>query len=68
MKKEIDVQVTERIISLTTEIEYGHRWDWCSSHYTPMKLSWLRPRRHFYYDPLTEVYIGRPAADHIGNL
>lgn len=56
MKKEIDVHVTERIIGLATEIEYGHRWDWCSSHYTPLKLSLLRPRRHFYYDPLTEVY------------
>ena len=27
MKKEIDVHVTERIIGLTTEIEYGHRWE-----------------------------------------
>jgi len=56
MKKEIDVNVKEHVISLTTEIEYGHRWDWCSSHYTPLKMSLLRPRRHFYYDPLTEVY------------
>ena len=56
MKEEIEVKVTERIIGLATEIEYGHRWDWCSSHYTPLKLSLLRPRRHFYYDPLTEVY------------
>ena len=36
MNKEIEVKVTERIIGLTTEIEYGHRWDWCSSHYTPL--------------------------------
>lgn len=56
MKKVIDVNVTEHVIGLATEIEYGHRWDWCSSHYTPLKLSLIRPRRHFYYDPLAEVY------------
>lgn len=56
MKKILEVNVTEPVIGLATEVEYGHRWDWCSSRYTPLKLSLLRPRRHFYYDPLKEVY------------
>ena len=41
---------TEKIITLTDGIVYGHRMEWCGSVWHPLKLSLLRPRQFFYYD------------------
>lgn len=40
----------EKIITLTDDIVYGHRMEWCGSVWHPLKMSLMRPRQHFSYD------------------
>lgn len=51
MKKTIQVNVQEPVLHLSTEIVYGHRVAWAGVDYRQLKLSIIKPRTFFSYDP-----------------
>ncbi len=51
MKKKVRVPVTMPLIGLGSEIVYAQKPYWCSATYIQMKLSLLKPRQHYDYDP-----------------
>lgn len=55
MKHVLKVESNEKIVALAQEITYGQRKEWCESVWRPLKLSLMRPRQYFYYDPHNEV-------------
>ena len=50
MKKVININCTEPVIHLSTDIVYSHRVAWAGVDYRQLKLSLIRPRVFFDYD------------------
>ena len=51
MKKLLHIESTEKVIGACTDVVYAQRKYWCDSTVRPLKLSVLRPRSFFGYDP-----------------
>ena len=51
MQKDLFIEKHEAVITLTDGIIYGQRLEFCNSLWKPMRLSLMRPRRFFSYDP-----------------
>ena len=45
------IQPEQPSLLLTADIVYGHRIEFCGAQYLPLKLSLIKPRVHFHYDP-----------------
>lgn len=51
MKYTIPAERTESVVCMCDEITYGFRQEWCDVTWKPLKLSLLRERHYFPYDP-----------------
>ena len=51
MKEILRIEPRDDVILLGTDLVYGQRPHWCSAGFYPLKMSLLRPRTHFPYDP-----------------
>lgn len=51
MKEIINVPVTAPLIGLASEIVYTQKPYWCNATYQQLKLSLLKPRKYYDYDP-----------------
>lgn len=51
MKETIHVPVTAPLIGLASEIVYTQKPYWCNATYSQLKLSLLKPRKYYDYDP-----------------
>ena len=55
MKIEVDRNdILEPFVVMGSDIVYGQRPEWFNAHWRPLKMSLLRSRRHFDYDPFPE--------------
>ena len=51
MRYEIDGMRDEPVVFLADEIEFGKRLEWGSATYRPLKLSLMKVRQHWDYEP-----------------
>lgn len=54
MKEIIDIVPKDEVVVLGADLVYGQKSYWCGAGYYPLKMSLLRPRTFFYYDPKKE--------------
>lgn len=54
MKKVLNVPAEEPLLLLGSGLVYAQKKYWCSAGFYPLKMSIIRPRRHFKYDPPQE--------------
>ncbi|MDO4620945.1 MAG: alpha/beta hydrolase [Lachnospiraceae bacterium] len=68
MKQVLKQDRTEKIVCLGDEITYGHRPEWSDATWRPLKMSLMRVRQYFDYDPHEEmpviIWIGGGAFTH----
>ena len=50
MKKILEVEIKDDILTLASDIVYEQKLDWCNATVRPLKLSLIRPRNYFNYD------------------
>ena len=51
MKQHLHIQPEEKVIILSSQIVYGQRIEWCGSTWRQLKMSFMRSRQYFSYDP-----------------
>lgn len=54
MRKELEIEVKEEVITLGADLIYMQKPYWCNAGFYPLKMSLIRPRSFFSYDKVKE--------------